>query len=949
MDTEPPATERPELREGARAGRLEDHPDDLLKVLLIEHADVLERRRLVQSVNPDIEIGVCDYPRKPPHPDENDPIAPYLERAHECDLTALCLSGGGIRSAAFALGVMQGLAKHQLLDKFDRLSTVSGGGYIGSWLTTWVQRSGYLDVLRGIPSNRSPNRRSPLVHLWRYSRYLAPRAGLLSTDALSLVALFVRNLLLNWLILLPILVLGIVAVKALAIISWSIPTDWVGMLVALATMFVGVALLDSLLQRPGWEARSRSVIPFAAAELIPMIMGAICASMAALASYSALGSHGLRANSVGSFIAAGSMLAALAWLFAFYFASLSPTTDQVVSVATSLSQAARRRSVKKHVVMAAFAFVGSGAVVGAALAAIVRSIVAPLNDDSVLAFITLGPMIALLLLFAGELLYTGLTSYAPWGDAEREWLARSGGRHALAAVVWGLSVGTVLFGSVAVFEVENVKAGVFSVAASGGVAGTIIALLGKAPRTTAVIQDTVRKTLADYSIPVVLAVAMPVFGISVVSLISWTIDKSILTKPLLPSSVLGSEVLVWKHFAAISGVCFLVAWLFSLIVNINRFSLHGVYRNRLVRTFLGASNFDRKPNSDTDFDDRDNISMHELWPEAPATQPGPPPQLLYINMSLNVLRGRELAWQERKALPYVATARYVGCASMPWVDCTNAQRFGCFRKAREYARGRRNDPEAKGLTLGTAMTLSGAAASPNMGYHSSPALSLLLTMFNVRLGGWFANPGPAGAAKTHRSGPTVAAWPLIQEALGLTNEQREYVYLSDGGHFENLGAYEMIRRRCRYIVVSDAGCDVGHTFADLGNLVRKASIDFGVQFRFVGLDGLRSRGKSRSPNDPVGVVADIIYPELTDHPGRLLYIKPGYHGGEPPSVRSYGELHPEFPHESTADQFFGESQFEAYRALGEHCLESLTGSRQFHPGSIASFMAAASENLRSKS
>ncbi len=950
MESEWAAADRYNTREGARAKRAEDYPEDLLNILLIEHEDVLERSQLIQAYGSVADTFLYDYPRKPALINNDNAPNQYLLRAHQWDLTALCLSGGGIRSAAFALGVLQGLAKHQLLHKFDRLSTVSGGGYIGSWLTTWVQRKGYDTVSKEIQSDRSAGRQSPLVHLSRYSRYLAPRAGLFSTDALSLATLYLRNLLLNWLVLLPVLVLGILAIKVLAVVSWSIPAGWTGMLVALAMMFVGLALFDSLLQRPGWEARGKSVLPFAATELVPMLLGAICATMAALAGYSVQMRPISWSSLTISYATAGSILAALAWLFAFYFASLSPDPKHTASVATDIAKAAKRGALAKHVVMAAIAFICSGAIVGVALATILHLAVTGRPSDYVtLTFITLGPTLVLFALFVGELLYTGLTSYSPWGDAEREWLARSGGRHAFTAATWALSVGTVLFGPLAIFKIQQELPGFGtpSILASGSFAGLVIALLGKTPRTVAIVKDTVHKTLADYSIATILAIAVPVFAIFVASLISWAIDIAGGAKHLVPSSIEPFDSWPWKHFVWITFFSLIVGALFSLVVNINRFSLHGVYRNRLVRTFLGASNFDREPNPETDFDDRDNISLHELWPQTSLLR-DTPPQLLYINMSLNILRGRELAWQERKALPFVATARYVGSGNLPWVDCKDVQRIGGFRKAREYARGRKTDPNAKGLSLGTAMALSGAAASPNMGYHSSPALSLLLTMLNVRLGGWFANPGPAGAARIHRSGPTIAVWPLIEEALGLTSEERSYVYLSDGGHFENLGAYEMLRRRCHYIVISDAGCDGDYIFEDLGNLERKASIDLGVQLKFHGLERLRCRIKSQSPNDPIGVVADIIYPELPKHPGKLLYIKPGYHGGEPPSVRSYGELHRDFPHESTRDQFFGEIQFEAYRALGEHSIEKLIGNKSFQAdSSIASFIAAVEDNLGS--
>src|SRR5580698_1154136 len=90
-------------------------------------------------------------------------------RGQEKPLSALCISGGGIRSATFALGALQGLAGHGLLDQFDYLSTVSGGGYIGSWLTAWIQRVGGLaNVIPLLRPNAGPVSRrevDPIQHL----------------------------------------------------------------------------------------------------------------------------------------------------------------------------------------------------------------------------------------------------------------------------------------------------------------------------------------------------------------------------------------------------------------------------------------------------------------------------------------------------------------------------------------------------------------------------------------------------------------------------------------------------------------------------------------------------------------------------------------------------------------------------------------------------------------
>ena len=118
------------------------------------------------------------------------------------------------------------------------------------------------------------------------------------------------------------------------------------------------------------------------------------------------------------------------------------------------------------------------------------------------------------------------------------------------------------------------------------------------------------------------------------------------------------------------------------------------------------------------------------------------------------------------------------------------------------------------------MTISGAAASPNQGYHSSPVVAVLMTLFNVRLGAWLGNPGRAGDKSFTNPAPRNPALHVFKEAFSLTDNTSPYVYLSDGGHFENLGLYEMVLRRCHCIVLSDAGCDPDCSLEDLGNAER---------------------------------------------------------------------------------------------------------------------------------
>src|SRR5690606_2902474 len=142
--------------------------------------------------------------------------------------------------------------------------------------------------------------------------------------------------------------------------------------------------------------------------------------------------------------------------------------------------------------------------------------------------------------------------------------------------------------------------------------------------------------------------------------------------------------------------------------------------------------------------------------------------------------------------------------------------------------------------------------------------------------------------------------------------------------------YEAVLRRCRYILVSDAGCDPQGQLGDLGNVLRKIRIDFGVPVHFEQQIRIPANGQ----NEPglFCAIARIDYGAVDrgTRPGRLVYIKPTLGGrGDlplPQDVYSYSRSVSEFPHESTADQWFSESQFESYRALGEHALaQVLTG------------------------
>jgi len=498
-----------------------------------------------------------------------------------------------------------------------------------------------------------------------------------------------------------------------------------------------------------------------------------------------------------------------------------------------------------------------------------------------------------------EMIFVGLTSYEANSDADREWFGRSAGWFVATAMGWMALSFLVYFGAIIrqIVEPDTLERLHDYAPVVAAISGIGTALMGK---SSAVPKKADDADFVSYVLTLLLPIAAVTFMVALVIVLSFLLDQMIFGDHLMPDDLAGFD---WpgRFGALIVGlvIAILLSQSASRSVNINRSSLHALYRNRLIRAFLGASRH-RTPDPFTDFDPADNPEMHRLWSPADATNWRP---FHVINIALNVVSSeRRLSWQERKAAPFTVSPLHSGSGMVG------------YRLSSEYG-----GPER--ITLGTAMAISGAAASPNMGYHSSPAITLLMTMFNVRLGWWLGNPGTNGERSYRKAGPVFALKPLVQEGLGLTSDDREYVYLSDGGHFENLGLYEMIRRRCRYILIADAGCDEGYKFQDLGNAVRKVAIDLGVTIRFYGVEKLMGRpddGADIGAGHPYHAIGEVDY-RSRDGEGRngvILYVKAGYHGSENEGIRGYANSNPTFPHESTIDQWFTESQFESYRALG---------------------------------
>jgi hypothetical protein len=551
------------------------------------------------------------------------------------------------------------------------------------------------------------------------------------------------------------------------------------------------------------------------------------------------------------------------------------------------------------------AWIASGSLVGALVAEWISVILPRLDAVFVVVFGLSGCVAAYLI---GEIFYVGASSFRRRGEMDREWLARASGWLSAAASIWLVLSGLSLLGPPAftwLCRWAGTAVGGATLAGVGGASGLLSILLGSSEKTAATVAGQALKRLSYQRIASIAAVIFAMVLIVLLSMVGQHLPGMAPLSRVIP--VRGSFP---AHSAEWMAGLIALAFLMSYCVNVNRFSLHSLYRNRLSRAFVGSARArSRTPDPFTGFDPGDNLALKDVIPK------NSPNRLFHvINAALNVVATDNLAWQERKAESFTFSRLHCGgdvVGFRPTVGFAGAP-YG-------------------GVSLATALAVSGAAVSPNQGYNSSPLIGFLLMLFNVRLGWWFGNPN---RASYWREGPLLGLTPALKELAGATRDDGRWIYLSDGGHFENLGVYEMIRRRCRFIVISDADCDPEFQFQDLGNAARKVFIDFGVSIDFRSLE-LRPRSTTPSATaqgDPSAfgarfAVGRILYPGSAIA-GWLLYIKPTYQATEGIGIRSYASQHSSFPHESTADQWFSESQLESYRALGAYLIEHIcTGGR----------------------
>ncbi len=779
----------------------------------------------------------------------------------EQQLIGLAFSGGGIRSATINLGILQSLAKHDLINCFDYLSTVSGGGYIGAYLSAMLSKNKWdaQAITRGLdPSatnsklNANEDKLTPsemikqdINWLRSYSNYLTPKAGIFSTDTLAAFSQWLCNSLVNQVLLASSLLIIFI------LVNWfSYSADFFAFSYAL-TFLEHIRNFLMNLSLPNTHTASTFINYIIncsecySPQKIQLFVGALLLTFGLLGAYKLSIKH----PKTCPFKINWKWICAAGGLGSVLLVLYSP-----INACETLC--------------------------------FLKSLVAPPSQPSGESIAKLNLALGLgVPLFIG-FIYLAIMTIMGFGGRSipspiREWWHRMGGVTIAVTLTW------------------------FAVFFFAVYFPLLISYLDLSSL------DITVTSVASY----LFAFASAKIGQSKVSSAT---DASAPANRLLKFLPYFIIVLIFTGFGYASHQIYhsnyTRFWFISLLIiflvgnrrfDINIFSLHNFYRNRLTRCYLGATNNERLPNSFTGFDDKDDLRFAELKNQRP---------IHIINTALNISDGSELAWQQRKAASFTFTPCYSGF-QLP-------DGSGGYRKTDQYA------DKKGGPMLGSLIAVSGAAVSPNMGYHTNPVMAFIMTLFNARLGRWFGNPSKDSKTWQHISPKNNFAH-LLNELFINTNAKSPYLYLSDGGHFENLGIYELIRRKCKLIVAIDAGEDGNYQFDDLGNAIRKCETDLDVRIKFDDLNNLHPSKQSVygsfKHSEKHYAIGEILYSKKDpkQENGILLYIKSSLTGTEPADLINYKLQEPTFPHHSTVDQFFDESQFESYRRLGEHIAKAV--------------------------
>lgn len=855
----------------------------------------------------------------------------------------LALSGGGIRSATFCLGVLQALAKQKLLIGIDYLSTVSGGGYIGGFLGAWINKAHVREVQQHLaesvgggakdgaqrlrvaaePPKVSKLGMEPIKYLRENGRYLAPNGAV---DMRRNVAAQIRNFLSMHVVfglfaLSIFLVFNLAGFVAHQLGAGAPASAMIGGLLSLGglegkalTLLSGIQWSKTWVLIAGvlafWTVPSIVAYWFADAEgkKLPGLLALRVAAVAAvLISGTGLvyGMLRMRASNVlGETAGAG-----LGWLACLLVSSC-------ITLVAIRSVSENSPSEKE--------------------AAKMRNRIDSSMADSLAVFaLACGYWVidTIACTFANLIVNGGLRQYL-WCLASVVLLPAFS---ALFREVYPLLSTLPIFGGRPNSGDENKDKPSWYGKAMLWAAACLAGLL----------------YLSSIALVAKLTCSVYVLG-------EGTFFGSLLTNVSLFGPVtIGALVTI---------LCIACAWaLGSEFTFVNYASMQTQYAARLSRAYLGASNPARhgvrekesesgpqtdKPQPNWDVTRTKTNDVIDFLDYKPYENGGP---LHLINVTVNETVSGKSALDQQDRKGFLLDAGPAGLSA-------RSREGHCFEwpfsiGGASHAENSEKRPSYETLTLGEWLAISGAAVSTGCGFRTSKALSLLLGLFNVRLGYWWdsgLDPSDAGVSEDKSPGARLGELcsRVFKNQSALLDEftarfhgpARRRWFLSDGGHFENTACYELLRRQTPLILCCDCGEDGSYAFVDFINLMRKARIDFGAEFEPLkaeemrdylpldaigSLDELKPDGSGLSKKN--ALAARVRYAD--GNTSIVVLIKPTLDASTPLDLLEYRSRHPDFPQQSTADQFFDEAQWESYRKLGE-CI----GTRLFGAHLHADFL-----------
>jgi hypothetical protein len=897
-------------------------------------------------------------------------------------IPGIAISGGGIRSAVFSLGVLQAMADHQALKHFGYVSTVSGGSYIGAFYGSLfvpdTLRTGGAQTPAGEFKTRAqsaatalgpktsaatPSSVTPISYLRDNCNYLVPNG---MSDVLQSIAFSLRN----WFAL-----QYVIGVSLLTILLWislanttifhfaRFADHWHPLLKSVPGLLaIAISiLLISPLSRAYWLTQNLAQGTRSVYKVLPAVSLILVTSIALISVEinrpgTILPVHSATATSslinysfvgIGSwFVILTEILAVFAFAIAWSFVNrnASPGKSGIAWRAGPRARPASR--------------LDSRAFADRLRNALTNAYTTPLRIGRHRLFS--GPVQVMIWAAAiAAIDALGQIGYAcaPYLTGH---LSGSGGASHMC--VFAVSSGAATTTVSAAAESSSVPASLGVLAGSGAAIWAAAKfLLSEGSTVTNQIMKVPKIVLA--SVAALLAALITLTFWSIAARAADVALRHYAGKTALLDGFsdawrdanhngllfLGLTCLVILMLAIIDGLC---------IQFLNLSTYQRFYSTRLTRAFIGATNrvrLDQANRRDvTSLVPGDSIAMGQYYHE----QSCAPVHL--INTTINKTIDWNSSLVQRGARGMIMSIGPAGMtvgAKLGVLKCDWSCANDISTPASHTLSGQTTqDIWLESLTLGDWIAISGAAVSTGLGQLTRPGYSLLLGIANIRLGYWwdtYSAPFRHGAKSSPRTRVPLpddkdpkrifrekvfgTQFCLTSELLGQFDGPRgRRWYLTDGGHFENTGAYELLRRELAFIVIFDNGCDPLYTFDDLANLMRRVRVDFGIEIfespcKITSPDGLRlnasviakSFDAFAKGHEYLAIRLMVAFPD--GRIGQILAIKPRLTAAAPHDVRQYKNTSPDFPNETTANQFFDDVQWESHRALGYSQARALFG------------------------